>query len=191
MTSHRLQYPATQRNRDAILDVLRGVLPPAGLVLEIASDSGEHIVHFANALPGAAGQNGARRVKAGTKRARIARTAIRGADLRVGKSFGDGGGIDPNSWFPIDQRRPARPVPAREPGLEARTKGVRISDGAFNPSPPLSGCRPSSRAPGGCRDGGFPAAGGQVGRDVMVLRGHVRPGLPRAWSVTVPTYYGL
>lgn len=52
MTSHRLQYPATSRNRDAILDVLRGSLPPAGLVLEIASGSGEHIVHFANALPG-------------------------------------------------------------------------------------------------------------------------------------------
>ncbi|CEG10647.1 hypothetical protein BN961_04087 [Afipia felis] len=52
MTSHRLQYPATQRNRDAILEVLRGVLPPSGLVLEIASGSGEHIVHFANALPG-------------------------------------------------------------------------------------------------------------------------------------------
>jgi SAM-dependent methyltransferase len=52
MTSHRLQYPATQRNRDAILGVLRDVLPPSGLVLEIASGSGEHIVHFANALPG-------------------------------------------------------------------------------------------------------------------------------------------
>ena len=52
MTDHRLQYPATQRNRDAILEVLRGVLPPSGLVLEIASGSGEHIVHFANALPG-------------------------------------------------------------------------------------------------------------------------------------------
>lgn len=52
MTSHRLQYPATQRNRDAILEVLRGVMPPSGLVLEIASGSGEHIVHFANAMPG-------------------------------------------------------------------------------------------------------------------------------------------
>lgn len=51
MTSYRLQYPATQRNRDAILEVLRGVLPPSGLVLEIASGSGEHVVHFANALP--------------------------------------------------------------------------------------------------------------------------------------------
>ncbi|MBX9710470.1 MAG: DUF938 domain-containing protein [Xanthobacteraceae bacterium] len=52
MTDHRLQYPATARNRDVILDVLRGVLPSSGLVLEIASGSGEHVVHFANALPG-------------------------------------------------------------------------------------------------------------------------------------------
>jgi hypothetical protein len=48
----RLQYPATLRNRDVILDVLRDVLPAAGHVLEIASGSGEHVVHFANALPG-------------------------------------------------------------------------------------------------------------------------------------------
>jgi SAM-dependent methyltransferase len=51
MTDHRLQYPATARNRDVILEVLRGLLPPSGLVLEIASGSGEHVVHFANALP--------------------------------------------------------------------------------------------------------------------------------------------
>jgi SAM-dependent methyltransferase len=47
----RLFAPATQRNRDAILDVLKTVLPPAGLVLEIASGSGEHCLHFAAALP--------------------------------------------------------------------------------------------------------------------------------------------
>jgi len=52
MTDRRLQYPATERNRDAILGVLRDILPPSGLVLEIASGSGEHVVHFANALPG-------------------------------------------------------------------------------------------------------------------------------------------
>lgn len=52
MTDPRLQYPATERNRDAILDVLRDVLSATGLVLEIASGSGEHVVHFARAFPG-------------------------------------------------------------------------------------------------------------------------------------------
>ena len=52
VTDHRLHAPATSRNRDAILGVLRGVLPPAGLVLEVASGSGEHVVHLARNLPG-------------------------------------------------------------------------------------------------------------------------------------------
>jgi len=43
--------PAAQRNRQAILDVLTRVLPPRGLVLEFASGSGEHAVHFARNLP--------------------------------------------------------------------------------------------------------------------------------------------
>jgi SAM-dependent methyltransferase len=43
--------PATARNRDPILDVLRRELPPRGTVLEIASGSGEHVVHFAAPLP--------------------------------------------------------------------------------------------------------------------------------------------
>lgn len=47
----RLRAPAAQRNRDAILAVLREVLPSSGLVLEVASGSGEHAVHFAAALP--------------------------------------------------------------------------------------------------------------------------------------------
>ncbi|MBN9438398.1 DUF938 domain-containing protein [Bosea sp. (in: a-proteobacteria)] len=44
--------PSTQRNRDPILAVLRETLPAKGLVLEIASGSGEHAMHFAAALPG-------------------------------------------------------------------------------------------------------------------------------------------
>ena len=43
--------PATLRNRDAIAEVLRDWLPPSGTVLEVASGSGEHVVHFAAAFP--------------------------------------------------------------------------------------------------------------------------------------------
>ena len=39
--------PATERNRDAICDILRAHLPQRGTVLEIASGTGEHIVQFA------------------------------------------------------------------------------------------------------------------------------------------------
>lgn len=47
----RLSSPAARRNRDPLLQVLRARLTPASCVLEIASGSGEHIVHFAHALP--------------------------------------------------------------------------------------------------------------------------------------------
>jgi len=48
----RRSAPAALRNRDAILSVLRRHLPPTGLLLEVASGSGEHALHFAEALPG-------------------------------------------------------------------------------------------------------------------------------------------
>ena len=43
--------PATLRNRDAIAAVLADWLPGTGTVLEVASGSGEHVVHFAAAFP--------------------------------------------------------------------------------------------------------------------------------------------
>lgn len=48
----RRSAPATQRNREPILAVLRDVLPAAGLALEIASGTGEHALAFADAFPG-------------------------------------------------------------------------------------------------------------------------------------------
>ena len=47
----RRYAPATLRNRDAISDVLRPVLPAEGVVVEVASGSGEHVLHFAGLFP--------------------------------------------------------------------------------------------------------------------------------------------
>jgi SAM-dependent methyltransferase len=44
-------WPAPERNKGAILEVLERVLPRAGTVLEVASGSGQHVVHFASQLP--------------------------------------------------------------------------------------------------------------------------------------------
>jgi len=45
------EAPAAARNRQPILDVLQPRLPERGLVLEIASGTGEHVVHYAAARP--------------------------------------------------------------------------------------------------------------------------------------------
>ena len=47
----KLHAPATLRNREVITDVLARELPETGTVLEVASGSGEHVVHFARAFP--------------------------------------------------------------------------------------------------------------------------------------------
>lgn len=52
MTDPRHHAPATLRNRDPILAVLRRLAPATGRLLEIASGSGEHAAYFATALPG-------------------------------------------------------------------------------------------------------------------------------------------
>lgn len=52
MSEDARQYaPAAARNRDAIWSVLQHHLPDEGLVLEVASGSGEHAVHFARRAP--------------------------------------------------------------------------------------------------------------------------------------------
>ena len=47
----RRYAPSVARNKDAIAGVLARYLPSSGLVLEIASGSGEHAVHFASTFP--------------------------------------------------------------------------------------------------------------------------------------------
>lgn len=51
MLDARQYAPATERNRQPILDVLRQILPAQGTVLEISSGTGEHITFFAPRLP--------------------------------------------------------------------------------------------------------------------------------------------
>ncbi|SVB94765.1 uncharacterized protein METZ01_LOCUS247619 [marine metagenome] len=51
MRDELLHSPATERNKKPILEVLRHTLPSTGLVLEIASGTGQHVGHFARELP--------------------------------------------------------------------------------------------------------------------------------------------
>ena len=47
----KLESPSVARNRDALAAALADWLPARGTVLEVASGSGEHALHFARALP--------------------------------------------------------------------------------------------------------------------------------------------
>jgi len=48
----RRHAPATERNREPILEVLRAWLPPRGQVVEIACGTGQHAAFFAPRFPG-------------------------------------------------------------------------------------------------------------------------------------------
>lgn len=45
------EAPAAARNRDPIADILAQELPDCGTVLEVASGTGEHVIHFAARFP--------------------------------------------------------------------------------------------------------------------------------------------
>ncbi len=51
MTDERRSAPHVARNTGPIVELLRDVLPQSGLVLEIASGSGEQVLEFARAFP--------------------------------------------------------------------------------------------------------------------------------------------
>ena len=51
LSAGRRYAPSAARNRDPILEAIRPHLPRAGVLLEIASGTGEHAVHFAQAFP--------------------------------------------------------------------------------------------------------------------------------------------
>lgn len=50
-TDPRIEFPASTRNREPIFQVLKDLLPKAGLVLDIGSGPGQHVAYFAPKLP--------------------------------------------------------------------------------------------------------------------------------------------
>ncbi len=51
MTDDRRSAPHVARNADPIAQVLKPLLPKSGLVVEVASGTGEHVVHLARLFP--------------------------------------------------------------------------------------------------------------------------------------------
>ena len=132
MNDPRQHAPATLRNRDFILGILRDVLPTKGVILEIASGSGEHVVHFAGNLPNLVFQPSDREpdaLQSVAARWRDVRRPIGRRSSRIGKAWG------PNTrWvrrLPCRQERPTKALEraltasGRKSGLLAADDGLR------------------------------------------------------------------
>jgi SAM-dependent methyltransferase len=52
LAAGRLVSPSAERNKGPVAGVLKRVLPAAGVVLEVSSGTGQHVVHFASEMPG-------------------------------------------------------------------------------------------------------------------------------------------
>lgn len=50
-TNSRLTSPSAERNKGPIAELLLRLLPSQGTVLEVSSGTGQHVVHFAQAMP--------------------------------------------------------------------------------------------------------------------------------------------
>lgn len=51
LAGDRLVSPSAERNKGAVAEILKQVLPNEGLVLEVGSGTGQHVVHFAREMP--------------------------------------------------------------------------------------------------------------------------------------------
>ena len=47
----RIVSPSAERNKGPIAEILMRVLPEQGEVLEVSSGTGQHVLHFAQAMP--------------------------------------------------------------------------------------------------------------------------------------------
>ncbi len=52
MIAQKKYAPATDRNREPILAVLKDCIPDHGTILELASGSGQHAIYFVDQMPG-------------------------------------------------------------------------------------------------------------------------------------------